>query len=251
MNAEVIKVDNISFSFGDDARAKIIDNVSFPVNEYEFVSIIGPSGCGKSTLLRIIAGLIKPTNGSTLYYGKQVTAPEKEMAFVFQDAALLPWLTNIENVKIGMAAYNISEKEKTEKAMSMLARLELNGFEDAYPNVLSGGMKQRVGIARALVSGPKVILLDEPFSALDELTARSLRSEVLTTLKDKTTALTSAILISHSVEECVELSDKIVILSNRPSRVKAIKNITLPYPRNRNKKEFRNAVDEIYATLMQ
>lgn len=251
MNNEVLNVDNITFAFSKDPHSTIIEGVSFSANEYEFISIIGPSGCGKSTLLRIIAGLIKPTDGRIMYYGNQVLKPEKEMSFVFQDAALLPWLTNIENVKIGMAAYEMSDKSKSDKAMEMIERLDLGGFEDAYPNMLSGGMKQRVGIARALVSSPKVILLDEPFSALDELTARNLRKEVLTTLKDKTAHLTSAVLVSHNVEECVELSDKIIILSNRPSHVKAVKEVALSYPRNRNKKEFKAVVDDIYSILMK
>jgi NitT/TauT family transport system ATP-binding protein len=244
---DVISVKDVSFSFANGA--KIIDDISFSSGEYEFVSIIGPSGCGKSTLLRIMAGLIKPTKGHIFYYGKEFSSPIKEISFVFQDFALLPWLTNEDNVKLGLSSYDMTDEEKTKKADDMLKKLELNGFENGYPNILSGGMKQRVGVARALVSDPKVLLMDEPFSSLDELTARSLRSEVLYTLKDKSLPLMSVIMVTHNVEEAVELSDKIVVLSNKPSKVREIKTVTLPSPRNRHSKEFQNLVDEVYASL--
>ncbi len=246
---EVISVANIKFAFEDKASAKIIDDISFSTGEYEFVSIIGPSGCGKSTLLRIIAGLIAPTSGRISYYGNAVTEPIKDISFVFQDSALLPWLTNIENVKIGLSSTDLKDNVKNKKALEILKRFELNGFEYAYPNILSGGMKQRVGVARALVSDPKVILMDEPFSSLDELTARSLREEVSNMLKDKSLSLMSVIMVSHNVEEVVELSDKVVILSNKPSLVKEIKKIDLPYPRNRHDKDFQKTVDEVFARL--
>lgn len=246
-----VELDGVGFAFQDkDRTVKVIDSISFYGDEFEFVSIIGPSGCGKSTLLRIIAGLIPPTKGSVLIYDKLVTTPTELVSFVFQDSALLPWLTNIENVKISLSNSNMSEEEKNKKAKAMLDRLELRGFENAYPNVLSGGMKQRVGVARAMVSDPKVLLMDEPFSALDELTSRSLRTEVLNTLKDKNLPIMSVVMVSHNVEEVVELSDKVVILSDKPARVKDIKSIDLPLPRDRHSKEFVKLVDEIYATLM-
>ena len=248
-NKKVISVEDVHFAFGSEPQLKIIDGISFSASEFEFVSVIGPSGCGKSTLLRIMAGLIKPTGGKVLYYGNEVIQPTGDITFVFQDSALLPWLTNLENVKLGLSAVKMTDDAKTKKSVEMLRKLGLKGFEDAYPNVLSGGMKQRVGVARALVSDPKVILMDEPFSALDALTAISLRNEILSTLKDPNIPLKSVILVSHNVEEAVELSDKIVILSNKPSKVKEIKTISMQKPRNTRSSAFQKAVDEVYATL--
>lgn len=245
----IISVKNISFSFENNPDAKVIEDISFSGEEYEFISVIGPSGAGKSTLLRIMAGLIKPTTGQVFFYDREVTAPIREISFVFQDFALLPWLTNIENVKLGLASVDMPDEEKTDKATEFLDKLELKGFEQAYPNILSGGMKQRVGVARALVSDPEVLLMDEPFSSLDELTARSLRTEVINTLKDRSLPLKSVVMVTHNVEEAVELSDEIVIISQKPSTVREIKTINLPYPRNRHSKPFLNIVDEVYAAL--
>ena len=164
-------------------------------------------------------------------------------------STLLLWLTNIENVEVGLTLSSLSDQQKERKAKGFLDRLDLKGFENQYPNVLSGGMKQRVGVARALVSDPEVLLMDEPFSSLDELTARSLRSEILKTLKDKAIPLKSVVMVTHNVEEAVELSDKLVIISNKPSKVKEIKKISMPHPRNRHSKEFLNLVDRVYAAL--
>jgi NitT/TauT family transport system ATP-binding protein len=249
VNKKVISVEDVHFAFGSEPQSKIIDGISFNTSEFEFVSVIGPSGCGKSTLLRIIAGLIKPTGGKVMYYDKEVIQPTGEITFIFQDSALLPWLTNLENVKLGLSAVKMTDNEKIKRSLEVLRKLGLKGFEDAYPNVLSGGMKQRVGVARALVSNPKVILMDEPFSSLDALTAMSLRNEVLSALKDPNIPLRSVILVSHNVEEAAELSDKIVILSNKPSRVKEIKTISIQQPRNTRSSTFQKIVDEVYATL--
>lgn len=246
---EIMSVKGVQFKFDNKATSLVIQDISFSVEEYEFVSVISPSGAGKSTLLRIMAGLIRPTAGQVLYYDKEVTEPIPDVSFVFQDSALLPWLTNVDNVKLGLSAMDISKEEKTKKAVAILDRMDLNGFEYSYPNVLSGGMKQRVGVARALVSDPKVLLMDEPFSSLDELTARSLRAEILQTLKNKSLPLKSVIMVTHNVEEAVELSDRIVVLSNKPSTVKAIKTVELPMPRNRHDSGLQNTVDEVYALL--
>lgn len=245
---QIIDVENVSFSF-EDSEAEIMENISFSGAKDEFISLIGPSGCGKSTLLRIIAGLIAPTHGKIFYLGKEVEGPQRGISFVFQDFALMPWLTNIENVKLGFSNIDISEEQKTKRAYSALESFGLVGFENSYPNVLSGGMKQRVGIARALVSDPKVLLMDEPFSSLDELTADTLRSDILYQLKNKDTPVNSVIMVTHNVEEAVELSDKIVILSKKPSHVIAIKTLRMKHPRNRRTSQFNDAVDDVYATL--
>lgn len=244
---KMVEVKNVSYSF--DENTSVIGDVSFDVEKDEFVSLIGPSGCGKSTLLRIIAGLIKPNGGKVLYMGKKVEGTNNGMSFVFQDFALLPWLTNLENVKLGCSGLNLSEKEAEKKSSVLLDNLGLTGFENSYPNVLSGGMKQRVGIARALVSNPRVLLMDEPFSSLDELTAETLRSDILYHLKNKNLPVNAVIMVTHNVEEAIELSDKVVILSRKPSSVSAVKAVVLKRPRNKRSKDFLNMMDFVYATL--
>lgn len=243
---DVMKIQNVSY---DVSGINIINNVSFTAKKNEFVSIIGPSGCGKSTLLRIILGLIPPSKGRILYMNREVTTPRKEISFVFQDFGLLPWLTNIENVKVGLSYFEISDDEKEKTAKDLLTKFGLDGFEYSYPNVLSGGMRQRVGIARAIASEPYVLLMDEPFSSLDELTANTLRSDILGMLKNTELAVNSVIMVTHNVEEAVELSNKIVVLSNKPSHVKQILEIDLPYPRDRRSRKFSDKVDEIYKIL--
>ncbi|HUC38815.1 MAG TPA: ABC transporter ATP-binding protein [Candidatus Acidoferrum sp.] len=244
----ILDVNDVSFSYGDIG---ILNDISFYADNDEFISIIGPSGCGKSTLLRIIAGLIKPSGGDVLFMGKRVDRPEKGMAFVFQDFALMPWLTNLENVKLGLSVTDLPDSEKEKRALALLKMLGLDGFEESYPNVLSGGMKQRVGIARAMASNPKVLLMDEPFSSLDELTATTLRNEVIQLLKNGKSPISSVVMVSHNVEEAIELSDKVVVLSNKPAGVKRVLNIKMNRPRNRESKEFMKMVDGIYADLTE
>ncbi len=214
-----LEIENIKFGY-PKSGINVLEDISFFADKYEFVSIIGPSGCGKSTLLRIIAGLIKQDKGHVILENKEITQPSENISFVFQDFALLSWLSNLENVKIGLASKDMPDEQREKIAVEMLKKLELTGFEDAYPNLLSGGMKQRVGIARALVSQPELLLMDEPFSSLDELTANSLRKVVVEVLKDRKTLPKSIVMVSHNIEEAVEMSDKIVVLSNKPSKVK-------------------------------
>ncbi|MGC8651669.1 MAG: ABC transporter ATP-binding protein [Candidatus Micrarchaeia archaeon] len=242
----MLDVENVSYSIG---QANIIDGIGFSADKDDFVSVIGPSGCGKSTLLRIMAGLIKPSRGRILYNGAEVLGPNPEISFVFQDFGLLPWLTNIENVKIGLSLLDLSEEEKRKRAAAIFGTMGLEGFENAYPNMLSGGMKQRVGIARALISNPKVLLMDEPFSSLDELTAETLRTDIVGMLKSTDVPVSCVLMVTHNVEEAVELSSKIVILSQRPSIVKEVKEVNMGYPRNRHSQEFMDMVDYVYSVL--
>jgi NitT/TauT family transport system ATP-binding protein len=245
---DVIKVQNVTYAID---KIDIMSDISFYAKKGEFISIIGPSGCGKSTLLRLIVGLIPPTKGRILYMNKEVTAPRKEISFVFQDFGLLPWLTNIENVKLGLSYFDIKDEDKEKTAKGLLLKFGLDGFEYSYPNVLSGGMRQRVGLARAIASEPYVLLMDEPFSALDELTANTLRSDILNMLKSDDIAVNCVLLVTHNVEESIELSNKIVILSNKPTHVKEVLEVDLPYPRNRRSKKFADLVDHIYKVLTE
>jgi NitT/TauT family transport system ATP-binding protein len=245
----ILDVIDVGFNYGETLQ--VIDTASFYCNTREFVSIIGPSGCGKSTLLRIIAGLVEPAHGKILFTGKRVTRPTEGISFVFQDFALMPWLTNLENVKLGLAMKRMPEKEKEKISLELLESFGLSDFEDAYPNMLSGGMKQRVGIARAIASKPKLLLMDEPFSALDELTAEALRKEVVDLLKSKKSPIDSVVMVTHNVEEAVELSDRVVVLSDKPSMVKDIVKIELKRPRDRESKQFMEISDKIYAYLKE
>jgi NitT/TauT family transport system ATP-binding protein len=250
---ELVSVKDISYEYGNgsDAPLKILDKVSFDAYKDEFISIIGPSGCGKSTLLRIIAGLIAPNGGEITYRGKRITEPIPEISFVFQDFALMPWLTNLENVKLGLSITRLNDRQKTKRAAALLDSFGLEGFENSYPNVLSGGMKQRVGIARAIASNPKVLLMDEPFSSLDELTANTLRADILNMLKSKKISVNLVIMVTHNVEEAVELSDKIVVLSSKPTYVRSIDDIPLKYPRDKSDRGFIKIADSIYAKLTE
>lgn len=243
----ILELEDVGFSF--DSGVDVIGKVSFSVEKDEFVSVIGPSGCGKSTLLRIIAGLIPPSRGRVMYLGNELKGPAKGISFVFQDFALLPWLTNVDNVKLGFSMMDMSEEEKSRRATTLLENFGLNGFEHAYPSVLSGGMKQRVGVARALASDPVVLLMDEPFSSLDELTANTLRHDILYLLKNKDLPVNCVVMVTHNVEEAVELSDKIVIVSAKPSHLRHVEHIRMSQPRNRRSRAFLNTVDEVYAIL--
>jgi NitT/TauT family transport system ATP-binding protein len=245
----VIEVGNIRFFYDVKKETEIIHDVSFSAEKEEFVSIIGPSGCGKSTLLRIIAGLMRADSGIVRYLGREILQPIPELSFVFQDFALLPWMTNIDNVKLALSSSRMDEKKKEQRAFELLGQFGLSGFENSYPNVLSGGMKQRVGIARAIASNPKVLLMDEPFSSLDELTADALRSDILQLLRNKKLSVSTVIMVTHNVEEAVELSDKVVVLSKKPSATKKIEKIPLPYPRDRESRQFLALKDMLLTAL--
>ena len=249
MHNFIMEARNISFHYGESGLLPVIDDLSFGAEKGKFVSIIGPSGCGKSTLLRIMAGLMRASSGEALYNGKRIVQPMRGISFVFQDFALLPWLTNIENVKLGLSYTEFDDEKKTKTAAGMLGKVGLESFANYYPNALSGGMKQRVGIARALISEPHVLLMDEPFSSLDELTANALRGDVIYMLKSRDVSVESVIMVTHNVEEAVEMSEKIVVLSNKPSKVKKVIGINARYPRNRHTDEFERNVDSVYEWL--
>lgn len=227
----------------------VLDDINIQVKEGEFVSILGPSGAGKSTLLRILVGLATPSKGEVLYHGIPLAKAHSKIAMVFQSFALFPWLTVLENVELGLKSYNVSDSEAREKSVKMLDVVGLDGFEDAYPRELSGGMRQRVGIARALVIEPEILFMDEPFSALDILTADNLRGELIDLWIKKKMPIKSIIFVTHNIEEAVFLSDRAIVLSHNPGKVKADVPIELPHFRDKNSREFNYVVDRIFTIL--
>ena len=227
----------------------VLEDVNFKLREGEIVALLGKSGSGKSTLLRIIAGLVSPTSGQVSYRGQPVTKPVKGIAMVFQSFALMPWLTVLENVELGLEAQGVGREERRQRAIEAIDIIGLDGFESAFPKELSGGMRQRVGFARALVIHPDVLLMDEPFSALDVLTAENLKSDLLGLWQEKKTNTNAILLVTHNIEEAAMLADRIIILGSDPGYIRADLPVKLPQPREVEKPDFRALVDQIY-TLM-
>jgi NitT/TauT family transport system ATP-binding protein len=237
--------------FRNGSEIKAIDDVSFDVNYDEFVCIIGPSGSGKSTLLRIVAGLEKADSGQVLFLGEPITRPSPKITMVFQTFGLLPWKTAIDNVELPMEVAGIPKAEARRQADRYLRMVGLGGFEKAYPHDLSGGMRQRVGVARALALGPEVLLLDEPFSALDELTAKSLRVLLLKIWGDPSLPTNNFVMVTHNVEEAVMMADRIIVLSPRPGKVVGELRVPLPRPRFEHLRDpiFFQTVDKLLEML--
>jgi len=250
-NKKLIEVKNIKKCFRKSKTQDllVLDQVNFDIHEGEIIALLGKTGSGKSTLLRILAGLVQPNEGEIVYKGQAILKPVPGLAMVFQDFALLPWLTVLENVELGLEAQGIARDERRQRALKAIDIVGLDGFESAYPKELSGGMSQRVGIARALVIEPAVLLMDEPFSALDVLTADNLRSDLIDIWKEKKTKLKSIIIVTHNIEEAALLADRILIFSYNPGTVKAEINIDLPHPRDKETKKFSTLVDEIYTGM--
>jgi NitT/TauT family transport system ATP-binding protein len=251
MSETIISIENLrkSFKKASTQNLLVLEDVNFKLQEGEIVALLGKSGSGKSTLLRIIAGLIAPSSGTVTYRGKPVTRPVAGIAMVFQSFALMPWLNVLENVELGLEAQGVSRDERRHIAIEAIDIIGLDGFESAFPKELSGGMRQRVGFARALVINPDVLLMDEPFSALDVLTAENLKSDLLELWKEKKTNTNGILLVTHNIEEAATLADRIVIFGNDPGYIRAELPVTLPQPRDPETPEFRALVDKIY-TLM-
>ncbi|MFI5404293.1 MAG: ABC transporter ATP-binding protein [Candidatus Gagatemarchaeaceae archaeon] len=247
----VVTVDHVSLDYHKEKEPlPVLVDISFTAGKDEFVMITGPSGCGKSTLLRIIGGLSKPTSGAVKVMDSEVTGPRSELTLVFQNFVLLPWRTALENVLFGLSSRrDLTDEQKKAKAEKALENAGLMGFENVYPGELSGGMKQRVGVARALATDPQVLLMDEPFSSLDDLTAERLRKEIYSLLINPTTSVQTVIMVSHNVEEIIELADKVIVLSSRPGHVVGELKIDLPRPRNKKSEEFFALVDKVYSLL--
>jgi NitT/TauT family transport system ATP-binding protein len=246
----LLEVQDARMAYGAEGKGPLVlDGVNVAIEEGEIVSLLGRSGSGKSSLLRIIAGLLKPTSGRALWQGQPVNGPYPGVAMVFQSFALFPWLTVEENVELGLEAQRTPAAERERRAADAIDLIGLGGFEGAYPKELSGGMRQRVGFARALVVHPELLLMDEPFSALDVLTAENMRTDIIDLWIEGRLPIRSVLMVTHNIEEAVLMSDRILILSSNPGRIIAEIKITLPHPRNRDDPRFRQQVDDIYGRM--
>jgi NitT/TauT family transport system ATP-binding protein len=250
----LLNVDKVSqvFSTGSgETRAPVLSDVSMSLRTGEIVALLGRSGSGKSTLLRLIAGLTRPTEGTVTISGEPVSGPAKEVAMVFQSFALFPWLDVLDNVEIGPRANGVPLDETRKRALKAIDTIGLDGFESAYPKELSGGMRQRVGFARALVMQPKILLMDEPFSALDVLTAETLRTDLLDLWQEGRIPIKAILMVTHNIEEAVLMADRILVLASNPGRIASEIAVTLPHPRDRLDPNFRELVDRVYALMTQ
>ena len=247
---EIVRVENVSRGF-DKAQGEVLvlDGVNVTLHEGEIVGLLGRSGSGKSTLLRIICGLIEPSSGSVTYKGQPLHGPARGVAMVFQTFALFPWLTVLQNVEAGLEAQGIPVTERRKRALAAIDLIGLDGYENAYPRELSGGMRQRVGFARALVVDPALLLMDEPFSALDVLTAETLRTDLLDLWTQGRMPIRSILIVTHNIEEAVFMCDRILVLSSNPGRVVSEIRVPFTHPRNRLDPAFRTLVDEIYSRM--
>jgi NitT/TauT family transport system ATP-binding protein len=249
----IIEARQIEKSFGrpDGGEIQVIGPTDLSVQPGVIVALLGPSGSGKSTLMRILTGLAQPSRGEVLWHGQPMAESDPNVAIVFQSFALFPWLTVIDNVEVPLLARGMTHVERHRRALRTLRSVGLRGFENAYPKELSGGMKQRVGFARALAVEPEILFMDEPFSALDVLTAENLRGELLELWLGKKIPTRSIFLVTHNIEEAVLLADRIIVLGRNPARIRADFPIPLPQPRERNAAEFLLYVDYIYKLMTE
>ncbi len=227
----------------------ILEKINLEIRTGEIVALLGPSGSGKSTLMRMIAGLNSPTRGQVLYHNRPLVGLNQGVAIVFQSFALYPWLTVLENVELGLKAKGVARDARRQRALQMIDVIGLDGFENAYPKELSGGMRQRVGFARALAVEPELLCMDEPFSALDVLTAENLRFELLDLWLERRIPTRAVLIVTHGIEEAVILADRIIVLGRNPGRIRADLPITLPHYRDRKSPAFQALVDRVYKIL--
>jgi NitT/TauT family transport system ATP-binding protein len=253
MSEPIIMIDaksvNHSYATAEGGMRSVLENVNVKLYENEIVALLGKSGSGKSTLLRIIAGLTLPTSGEVLYRGKNIEGPVQGISMVFQSFALMPWLTVLQNVELGLEALGVNMIDRRKRALNAIDTIGLDGFESAYPRELSGGMRQRVGFARALVVNPDLLLMDEPFSALDVLTADNLRSDLLRLWQEKKTNTKGMLFVTHNIEEAVLVADRVLVMGSNPGNIRAELKLDLPHPREEGTPVFNKYVDHIY-TLM-
>src|SRR5580704_174997 len=246
----LVEIHGVRHLYGEGgAKHLVLEDVDLSLRSNEIVALLGRSGCGKSTLLRIIAGLMRPTSGTVKIGGVEVEGPASQVAMVFQSFALFPWLTVLENVEIGLEAQRVDATARKNRALAAIDLIGLDGYEIAYPKELSGGMRQRVGLARALVVHPQVLLMDEPFSALDVLTAETLRTDLLDLWCEGRMPISSILMVTHNIEEAVVMCDRILVFSSNPGKIISEIRVDLPQPRSRLDPKFRQLVDDIYALM--
>jgi NitT/TauT family transport system ATP-binding protein len=247
----IIRAEKIEkyYSQPSENRIQVISATDLSIVPGEIVALLGPSGSGKSTMLRMLTGLSRPSAGQVYWHGKPISQAEINVSIVFQSFALFPWLTVLENVEAPLQARGVDPAERRERSKKMLDTVGLDGFESAYPKELSGGMRQRVGFARALVVEPEVLFMDEPFSALDVLTAENLRSELLELWAKKTMPTRSVFIVTHNIEEAVLLADRIIVLGRNPGHIRTDFKVQIPQPRDRKSEPFTQLVDYIYKVL--
>ena len=250
-NTVLLEAQHVSqrFKLPNGQNLEALRDVSLAISEHEVVALVGPSGCGKSTLLRLFAGLARPADGTVLYRGRRLDGGLGAAALVFHSFALLPWLTVTENVAMGLEARGVFGPARRDAVARAVNLVGLDGFEQAYPKELSGGMKQRVGFARALAVAPEIMLMDEPFGALDPLTAENLRSQVVDLWREPATGVNTLVIVTHSVEEAVFLAGRIVVFGSNPGHVREELVNSLPYPRIERSPDFEQMVDRLHAIL--
>ena len=239
------------FAVAGGKSLEILRDISLEVREQQVVAILGPSGCGKSTLLRVIIGLEKPSSGEILYRGKTQTGLNPSAALVFQNFALFPWLTVQQNVAVGLSNSPLSAEERDKRVHGVIDAVGLEGFEEAYPKELSGGMKQRVGFARALAVEPEILCMDEPFSALDVLTAETLRNEVIDLYANKTSPVNTILMVTHAITEAVFMATRIVVMGAHPGTIRALLDNPLPFPRDEHHPDFLKLSQKVHAIVTQ
>jgi NitT/TauT family transport system ATP-binding protein len=244
-----IEFDDVSLAFGaDGGTVMALDHVSLAVSRGQITTVVGPSGCGKTTLLRLVAGLLKPSSGRTLYNGSEVQGLNTGIGFVTQDSNLFPWATTLANIEFPLTVRGVPSRERRERAMEWIANVGLSGFENSYPSQLSGGMQKRVSIARAFIYEPQVILLDEPFGALDAQTRMMLHHQLLQLWHKRRMTM---LFITHDLVEAITLSDQVVVMTKRPGRVKERYRIPLARPRNVFEIYLEPGFDDAYGALWQ
>ncbi|MDE1170821.1 MAG: nitrate/sulfonate/bicarbonate ABC transporter ATP-binding protein [Verrucomicrobium sp.] len=241
----------ITHRFGGQTTDLALQDVSLTIERNDMVALLGPSGCGKSTLLRILTGLIHPTEGEVRFKDERLHGINPGVAMVFQNFALFPWLTVSQNILLGLHKLGLEEREQFERLEHIIDLVGLQGYADSLPKELSGGMKQRVGFARAIVAQPEILCLDEPFSALDVLTTETLRTELLRLWTDPDLSLNSMVLVTHNIQEAVLMARRIVVLASHPGRIQTVVENPLPYPRDPDSAPFKQLVDQVHGILTQ
>jgi NitT/TauT family transport system ATP-binding protein len=253
MTTPLLEIHNVFQSYPGTAGGdmEVLHDINLEIHEHEVVAILGPSGCGKSTLLRAIIGLEQPKSGQILYRGKVQTGLNPSMALVFQNFALFPWLTVQQNVEVGLPHLALPAAESEKRVHDVIEAVGLSGSEEAFPKELSGGMKQRVGLARALVVQPEVLCMDEPFSALDVLTSETLRNEVVDIYTSKTSPVNTILMVTHSIAEAVFMATRLVVMGAHPGVIRAVFDNALPFPRDEHSPDFLALIQKLHALITQ